>query len=440
MNGDYSITANFVALYDLTIDSTVGGNVTTPGEGTFAYDEGTVVDLLATPDFGYPFVNWTGDVGTIGNVTAAATNITMYGNYSITANFVTLHDLTIDSTVGGNVTTPGEGLFPDYDAGIVVDLVATPDSGYRFVSWTGDVGTIGNVTAASTNITMNGDYSITANFVKVYDLTTSSTAGGTVASPGEGTSACDDGTVVDLVAEADACYEFLNWTGDVNTIADIYVASTNITMDAAKNVTANFALISYNLTADSTEGGSVTDPGEGAFACDCGTVVSLNATPDAGYRFREWTGDVGTIGNVTAGATTITMNGDYSITANFEEVLPSREGCFIATAAYGTAMAGEIQILRNFRDEYLLTNSLGQAFVNLYYEISPPIAEFITEHPSLKPIVRAGLVPAVAVSTVVVSTTQTEKLIALGLLVLVWAAVAIWLTRRRTGTDSLDSG
>jgi hypothetical protein len=105
--------------------------------------------------------------------------------------------------------------------------------------------------------------------------------------------------------------------------------------------------------------------------------------------------------------------------------------CFIATAAYGTPMAEEIQILREFRDEYLLTNSLGRAFVDFYYMVSPPIAEFITEHPSLKPMVRAGLVPAVAMSTVAVNTTPAKKIAIIGLVVLVSVAVAIRSTRRR---------
>jgi len=106
-------------------------------------------------------------------------------------------------------------------------------------------------------------------------------------------------------------------------------------------------------------------------------------------------------------------------------------GCFIATAAYGTPMAGEIEILREFRDEYLLTSPLGQALVNLYYMVSPPMAEFITEHPSLKPVVRAGLLPAVAMSTVIVNTTPAEKTAILGLLVLVSVAPAVWATKRR---------
>jgi hypothetical protein len=127
------------------------------------------------------------------------------------------------------------------------------------------------------------------------------------------------------------------------------------------------------------------------------------------------------------------MNEDYSITANFEvvEEEPSGGGCFIATAAYGTPMAEEIQILREFRDEYLLTNPVGQAFTDLYYKFSPPIANFITDHPSLKPIVRAGLLPAVAMSAVAVNTTPAEKMAIVCLLALVSVVVAIWVTRRR---------
>ena len=74
--------------YDLTISSTDGGSVTTPGEGTCTYDQITVVDLVAEAEDGYRFVEWTGDVATIGNVNAATTIITTDNDYSITANFV----------------------------------------------------------------------------------------------------------------------------------------------------------------------------------------------------------------------------------------------------------------------------------------------------------------------------------------------------------------
>jgi hypothetical protein len=73
--------------YDLTVCSTEGGQVTAPGEATFTYDKGTVVNLVAESEDGYHFVNWTGEVGTIANVAAATTTIIMGGDYSILANF-----------------------------------------------------------------------------------------------------------------------------------------------------------------------------------------------------------------------------------------------------------------------------------------------------------------------------------------------------------------
>jgi len=141
------------------------------------------------------------------------------------------------------------------------------------------------------------------------------------------------------------------------------------------------------LKISSTAGGSVTAPGERTFIYGPGTEVDLVVTPQAGYQFDMWTGDVGTIANVKGAATTITMNGNYSINAKFK-----RSPCFIATAAYGTDTAKEIDILREFRDKVLLPNSLGTEFVSLYYKISPPIANFISRHEVLKTAVRVGFV------------------------------------------------
>ena len=52
-------------------------------------------------------------------------------------------------------------------------------------------------------------------------------------------------------------------------------------------------------------------------------------------------------------------------------------GCFIATAAYGSPLAEEIDVLRNWRDDYLLQNGLGRVFVDAYYNFSPPVANHI---------------------------------------------------------------
>jgi hypothetical protein len=282
---------------------------------------------------------------------------------------------------------------------------------------------------------MSDSYSIVANFELDegwYSLTVSSTDGGSVTEPGEGTFVRAANTPVPLFAVSDEGYQFLRWTGNVSTIADVYAASTNITMNSSYSITATFESPHpepvAKLTVSSTTGGSVTAPGEGIFSYPLGVEVSLVAEAVSGYRFTNWSGDVGTIADVNDASTTVTMDGSYSIRANFGG---AGLQCFIATAAYGTPMAEEIGILREFRDEYLLTNALGQTLVGVYYRISPPVAEFITEHPSLRPMVRAGLLPAIAMSAIAVNTSPAEKGVMMVLLALVSVAVAIWATRRR---------
>jgi hypothetical protein len=66
--------------------------------------------------------------------------------------------------------------------------------------------------------------------------------------------------------------------------------------------------------------------------------------------------------------------------------------CFIATAAYGTESAAEIDTLRAFRDEVLLESSLGSQLVEWYYQTSPPVADFISDHEGLRTLVREFLV------------------------------------------------
>ncbi len=420
----------------LTISSTPGGEVVSPGEGMFLYDAGTVVQLAATADEHCHFVEWTGDVSTIGDPHAATTNITMNDSYSIAANFELdegWHRLSISSTEGGSVTAPGEGAFV-YANSTVVQLVAVPDEHCHFVEWTGNVSTVDDPQAAATNITMNDSYSIAADFELDEGwcrLSVSSTEGGSVTTPGEGFFVYANGTVVPLIAQPDTGYQFLKWTGNVSTIADVYAVSTNITMNASYSITAYFdwwypepaAL----LLISSTSGGSVVTPGEGPVLCPLGDQVSLAAEPDEGCWFVKWSGDVGTVADIWAASTTIVVDRPYSIRAEFG----GAGGCFIATAAYGTPMAEEIQILREFRDEYLLSNPVGKALVDLYYEVSPPIAEFISEHPGLKPMVRAGLLPAVSMSTVAVNTTQVEKIAVAGFLALISVAVVVRAARQR---------
>ena len=75
--------------------------------------------------------------------------------------------------------------------------------------------------------------------------------------------------------------------------------------------------------------------------------------------------------------------------------VPCVGGCSIATVTFGTELESKTDVLRAFRDKYLLNNSPGKEFVNAYYKYSPPVAHYIAEREWLKTMVRILLQPVV---------------------------------------------
>ena len=76
-------------------------------------------------------------------------------------------------------------------------------------------------------------------------------------------------------------------------------------------------------------------------------------------------------------------------------------GCFIATAAYGDFDHPMVQLMREFRDRYLLANSFGRVFVDMYYRYSPTLASFVADSKPSKILIRFGLMPVVAIIAIV---------------------------------------
>jgi hypothetical protein len=104
-------------------------------------------------------------------------------------------------------------------------------------------------------------------------------------------------------------------------------------------------------------------------------------------------------------------------------------GCFITTAAFGSPLAPEVVILREFRDRYLLTNLPGKVFVSLYYAWSPPVARLISKHESLKVLARSTLYPTIILSHAIIRYPRDTGLFSVSLLLFIgWI-----LIRRRRG-------
>jgi M6 family metalloprotease-like protein len=106
-------------------------------------------------------------------------------------------------------------------------------------------------------------------------------------------------------------------------------------------------------------------------------------------------------------------------------------GCFIATAAFGTPMAKQVRILCEFRDRYLLTNTWGQKFVELYYKYSPPLADYIAEKDGLKLVVRICLIPLLIIALFMLKLGVATKLLVIGGLTGTLITWRLWINRRK---------
>ncbi len=234
-----TLVANFTAIpalqFALILSSNPQAGGTTSGAG--AYTAGTSVTANATPSTGYSFVNWTES----GNIVSTSSSYTfpLNGNRSLVANFVintyTL-SATASPTVGGTVTKdPNQA---NYNYGTTVLLTASPNAGYTFTNWT--EGGIVVSTNPSYQVTLKSNRVIVANFTgNAYTLnvTLNPVAGGTVAkSPNQAT--YNHGTVVQLTATPKSGYTFTSWSGDATGTTN----PLNVTMNANKNITANFTL------------------------------------------------------------------------------------------------------------------------------------------------------------------------------------------------------
>jgi len=338
--------------YALTVASTTGGSVTTPGEVTRTYEAGMVVDLVVEAEEGYWFVQWTGDVNSIADVNDATTTITMNGDYSIAANFEVSGVLFSD-----DFSDEGSGwvTYDEYDGQVaylngclyVKDytdpewcIVSSPQSFQYFTDFILEVetwlvgGTDNNWHMVLCRMQDADNYYAFVISADGYYMMNKSVNGNIIilVSPTHSTYINQGVDGINLIhiecigsSLSLSVNEHLLCEGTDATFSGgpfglgAHAQAFTFTEVAFDNIVLSEPSVQFGLTIASTAGGSVTTPGEGTFAYDDGTVVNLVATPNACCHFVNWTGDVGTIADVDDATTTIIMNGDLDITANFEE-------------------------------------------------------------------------------------------------------------------------
>lgn len=217
-----------------------------------------------------------------------------------------------------------------YAAGTVVTLTATPAAGFQFAGWSGDL----TGTTNPAQITMSANRTVTATFTAVgqnFTLITTIVGSGSVSrNPNAGAYA--SGTVVTLTATPAAGFQFAGWSGDLS-------GSTNpapLLMNANKAVTATFTPVGQNFTLTTNVAGSGTiTRSPNASSYPSGTVVTLTATPAAGFQFSSWSGDL----SGSANPASITMSANRTVTATFTPTTTGGSGAVGAPSGFAAVNA-----------------------------------------------------------------------------------------------------
>jgi len=330
MDSSKTVVAQFMASqtsqFTLTATSNPGngGSVgLTPSGGT--YDTGTTVTLTATPANGFAFVNWSGaDAEALSSTTNEETTITISADRMVQANFAELTMFSLETLTSGpgNVTLdPPGGTYMD---GVTVTLTATPTGRARFDAWTGaNAGefSLGNESTPIVTIAMDGNKSVTANFVDRGELAATVSGDGSVALDPAGP-VYDVGTTVTVTATPNTGSRFERYSGtDAGELSDASVAMTTIEIVGDASITAEFGVIpSFTVTAgvNPVDAGMVTIAPDQASYTE-GTVVTITARPGANRDFVDWSSDQITAPQRTENPLTLTVASNTIITANFSE-------------------------------------------------------------------------------------------------------------------------
>ena len=289
-----SVTANFVATFDLTTSASPAAGGTLTGAGT--YDTGAMVTVTASPNIGYRFGSWGGDCTGTG-----ACTVTMSAARTVAANFIRTWGLVATPAPRGGGTVTGSGTFDD---GASATVTQTANTGYTFAGWGGACSGTG-----ACSVTMTAHRFVVAHFsassgtFSLY-VRAQPADGGTVTPAMDGTHSA--GTSVTISATANTGYVFGGWTGGCAA------ASCSITMNSHRVFIARFNRTGLRLRTGVSPSGGGSVSGAGSYTE--GQSVTVTATANSGYRFERWTGAPA---GCTGATCTFTMQRDRTVRAHF---------------------------------------------------------------------------------------------------------------------------
>lgn len=307
--------------FSISLSSFPTSSGSATGGGTIA--NGSTVQIVAVPEVGYRFLNWTLNTnyqngGTIFSADRSA-NFTATSSLSLVANFVQNNPaaiITTASSPASSGTTSGGGSF---QSGALAQISASPANGWEFGTWTDEDGVL-----VSFSSTFAFPVYQSRNYVAHFNPVLSQNYTLAITSAFNGTAfrvpnqvAYTPGSSVIITATPNAGYLFTGWSESASGTQN----PLTVLMTGNLAVAANFSPVpasTYTITLPSRTGGSVSKTPDLPFYSH-GSVVTLTPKPDSGYVFGSWRRD--TFGN--SNPLQITMDGNKTAVADFNPPSPS---------------------------------------------------------------------------------------------------------------------
>ncbi len=309
MDRDKAVTATFlVNQYSINVSSNPSTGGTASGGGT--YNHGQAVNLVASANTGYEFVNWTENAVQVSADTTYS--FTATSNRTLVANF-RLKTYTITATAGtGGSITPSGNVNVTHGSNQTFSIAA--DSGYEISDVKVDSISVGKVSSYTfNNVTTN--HSIQASFsllpVATYTVTFNVSD---VSGPLQGANVSFNGESRQTDSQGRAVFSEVPVGNRAYTVSKIgYENSTgSVNVDSDKSVNVSLAKKTYTLSTNAVGQGSVSkNPDKSTYAH--GEIVQLTAIPSTGWNFTGWSGDLS--GSVNPA--NITMDSNKTIMATF---------------------------------------------------------------------------------------------------------------------------